>query len=1030
MRCTGGEDGPPCDRCKHSGYNCIFEESNRGKKAAANAAAAAAAKAEKAALAAQKGDDEVKHAPLGFSNKVKGKNKQSNSDLAKSLEKMEATLNTVLRTIRDPSHANSLGHASGMLTRPHSPVREERRQETVPQVAPTSIAPSQLTGALPPSEMDPTRSHAAKYALMARMAGISGMASSSSSSSNRRGRPPSPRLHSLPPDSLNPLGLLAEASLGNQTTTKRVKSEHKSSNANSPANTADGSSPAKVRTPGSTTQRDGEGKDEAEGSATGREASQPHRPDEAADDSDDTKAKTAPSTPALGVASKTYFRPGPMSMLPLRKVIIDRELPPELLTSGVVSDAEVLDLFSIFFHNCAQHIILLDPEWHTPQFVCGRSPFLFTVILAIASRYYAARPDLHIKCLQQATKEAFRCLEKGFKSVEIVQAFLLLTMWGQPARRFEEDKSWIFAGIAFRVATDLNLHRKSAAGMSGNGNGAAQDPATAERDKEIRNRERTWIFCFVVDRSLSSQLGKPTSIKEDFIIRNTRSWALHRAAQPSDLALAAMTELLRCTSRQMDLLYSSVSSVTGLNPDLDFSAMSKIFHEQMEEWRAYWHARGLVIADCHNRHPHMAPPDETLSAREFEVAQIYCAANSAGGPPPDDADHTMRTLYYLTQQAPLRYHYVSLTVHSFGLQFGSALDRGTYFAKCYDAAKGIFFAARDGMRPVLRYAPDTQLLIISFALVFMLKLTRPTFSKYADSEEIFKLVEEGADLLEEAAASPTHTPALYSHFLRATLAQAQAEQMGRYSGDQTTGFPSRALTPETRPNTSSGKPGGTTNSDDLMNASFSHHPNNESGRMGEGNANSASVAFDLPTDVQMDPTLHRGTRHNSISEAALQSFGISGLGGGGMTMPTFDSPHHAMPNHLSGSGALGSGGNQFSYNDGGNVNSLMQLDNIWWNQLVPAGLGGPLDGLNGGIDMASGFSFTGSHQGGAGTGITRPSSPTSGPHNVASVSNGGVGQGNGHREGSSAHAGGNAGSGGNGLNSFGFDFSHGGTPLP
>ena len=93
---------------------------------------------------------------------------------------------------------------------------------------------------------------------------------------------------------------------------------------------------------------------------------------------------------------------------------------------------------------------------------------------------------------------------------------------------------------------------------------------------------------------------------------------------------------------------------------------------------------------------------------------------------------------------------------------------------------------------------DTQLLIISFALVFMLKLTRPTFSKYADSEEIFKLVEEGADLLEEAAASPTHTPALYSHFLRATLAQAQAEQMGRYSGDQTTGFPSRALTPPAR----------------------------------------------------------------------------------------------------------------------------------------------------------------------------------------------------------------------------------------
>lgn len=635
-------------------------------------------------------------------------------------------------------------------------------------------------------------------------------------------------------------------------------------------------------------------------------------------------------------------------MLPLRKVIIDRELPPELLTSGTVSDEEVLDLFSIFFHNCAQHIILLDPEWHTPQFVCGRSPFLFTVILAIASRYYTRRPDLHIKCLRQATKEAFSCLERGFKSVEIVQAFLLLTMWGQPARRFEEDKTWIFAGIAFRVATDLNLHRKSIAALPGNHN--VSDPGVLEREKEIRNRERTWIFCFVVDRSLSSQMGKPSVIREDFILRNTKSWALHRMAQPADMALSAIVELQRLTSRHSDLLYSSVTSVTGLNHDLDFSSMIRIFSEQLEEWRSFWTFRGLSTGDCHQRHPAIPPPDGTLSPREIEIRDLFAAA-ARESPPPEDADHTMRTLYYLIQQAPLRFHYASLSLHSFGLQFGSQMDRGLQFLRCYDAAKGIFFAARDGMRPILRYASDTQILIISFSLVFMLKLTRPQFARSADCDEIFDIVEQGADLLEEVAASPMHTPALYGHFLRSTLSHARADHRARSTG----AYPSRAASP----------------------GDGAAHRNGGNAASGDGyEGPSASAAFDLPSDAALgsagnDPSLAPAaagsTRNNSITDpslahaftAAAASNGTGGFNLGAFLGSGAHGGSYPMAGGASSMGNAGLGvgaGGGISGSSGGGIGQQgdaggLMLDNVWWNQLVPSGLGGPLDGLNGGIDM-------------------------------------------------------------------------------
>lgn len=68
----------------------------------------------------------------------------------------------------------------------------------------------------------------------------------------------------------------------------------------------------------------------------------------------------------------------------------------------------------------------------------------------------------------------------------------------------------IFSDTAIpRMATDLNLHRKTA---------LSQDtPEGRARDKEVHNRERTWLLCFALDRSTSAQMGKPHSIREEWV---------------------------------------------------------------------------------------------------------------------------------------------------------------------------------------------------------------------------------------------------------------------------------------------------------------------------------------------------------------------------------------------------------------------------------------------------------------------------------------------------------------------------------
>lgn len=147
--------------------------------------------------------------------------------LTRSLRKMERTLDTVLRSIGNPSIA------SGMISRSPSPdsanAATSSRHGTQALLArspspslglsaaggSSSAGPTSGTGGINPNA---TQNHSSQYA--------SPTTSFSGPSHNHTGsgqapirpkqQPGSPKLHSLPDNSLNPLGLLAEASLANR----------------------------------------------------------------------------------------------------------------------------------------------------------------------------------------------------------------------------------------------------------------------------------------------------------------------------------------------------------------------------------------------------------------------------------------------------------------------------------------------------------------------------------------------------------------------------------------------------------------------------------------------------------------------------------------------------------------------------------------------------------------------------------------------------------------------------------------------
>ena len=104
-----------------------------------------------------------------------------------------------------------------------------------------------------------------------------------------------------------------------------------------------------------------------------------------------------------------------------------------------------------------------------------------------------------------AKHAASTALIDGWKSVELCQAYILMAVYAVPARRWEEDRSWLYTGLAIRLATDLNLHQPQ----------HHVKPVSETHERELLNRTRVWMICFNLDRSTATQFGKPSTIKED-----------------------------------------------------------------------------------------------------------------------------------------------------------------------------------------------------------------------------------------------------------------------------------------------------------------------------------------------------------------------------------------------------------------------------------------------------------------------------------------------------------------------------------
>lgn len=440
---------------------------------------------------------------------------------------------------------------------------------------------------------------------------------------------------------------------------------------------------------------------------------------------------------AAGIANTNFFRSTPVPESVDNRLANFEHQMPHILIRGIISPKEAERLFQIYFDEMNLSCSLLDPVLYTAQRTCYRSPFLFTVICAVASRFYPERSGLYPHLMHYAQLAAGTALITGTKNVEMCSGYILLSLYPVPAKRWEDQRSWLYLGVAIRTATDLNLHLPNTA-----------KPLNENHARELLNRTRVWLNCFNLDRSTGSQYGKPPTISNmDYTANHSEDWwkSSPYNMKHFDIQICAYNAELRVMAEFLAKIYSNPHHPTGLNKEVDLEKIATETDDELKQLGDKW----FFLLE----HTDMTDPQNSFRTGLLRLA----------------------------------YPYARLAALSYGFQhaFGKGhTDDNPFLLRCLSAASDVVNAVvGDICRPsqihYFRHGPEAQSVFVTFASAFLVKLLQPKFSSYLTVEkrsEIRQMVQSVINLLgsPDIAIDDRHGPKLYSKFLKGLLAAPMA----------------------------------------------------------------------------------------------------------------------------------------------------------------------------------------------------------------------------------------------------------------
>jgi hypothetical protein len=159
---------------------------------------------------------------------------------------------------------------------------------------------------------------------------------------------------------------------------------------------------------------------------------------------------------------------------------------PDVVTKGLVSEAEARELWDIFFTGCHYFVPLWDKKYDVYESFVERTPFSTNGMLAVAAKIRAGNGHLGAtfhRCLEEGQGIARSTLFGPIVRKEAVMAMLILSVWSQ--------YGWLPVGHALRMGLDINLHRA----LDKLADRTEERTEAEERDLVVS--ARIWLNCYL-----------------------------------------------------------------------------------------------------------------------------------------------------------------------------------------------------------------------------------------------------------------------------------------------------------------------------------------------------------------------------------------------------------------------------------------------------------------------------------------------------------------------------------------------------
>lgn len=278
----------------------------------------------------------------------------------------------------------------------------------------------------------------------------------------------------------------------------------------------------------------------------------------------------------------------------------------DVIDRGLIKSDLASVLFNRYTHQMAPTMpAVIFPSGTTAADVRKSKPILFLAILATGAM--TDHPDLATLFTKEVMQVyADRVICRGEKSLELIQAMLVSTLWYWPPEHFEEVKFYQLIHTAAVMGIDIGIHKQNKPAKTSSVASAASSGKSmagmwnwrkqAFPDASSIEARRTWLGCYFICSNASTGLRRPTLIHwSPYIAESIGVLETSPLAVPSDKVIAQWAKSQRIMETIMPhfRMDEDNSNITLADPNIQAALAG--YEQELDVWR------DQVPAGCRSR---------------------------------------------------------------------------------------------------------------------------------------------------------------------------------------------------------------------------------------------------------------------------------------------------------------------------------------------------------------------------------------------------------------------------------------------